>query len=430
MLEDHPLFATPVPVPEDLARAAAARGWPDGLLQRALDARVSGGDLAFWLGEVAPGVDVVTRELESLERLLHGPVHAREATWRDGDRLVDLYADSPEDVGDLEVIVERGPNPYAQFRLQEHANVQVLDCRGVLLAAAAHSSRNAFVGGERMCVHLMSAWRVRRDFRGSGLSRLLQISAGPGASSWFGVVTYWYERSGNAAQGWLDKIRGEADSLHEHKVSGLTATVYRLLAAGSAAPEAAPSPGLHVRPVEPADVPVCIELINATHDGLDLFRPYTAEFLETRLDDPFWGPRPSFWSTVYGWDDHLVVEQDGRVVACGGLWDRGRDIRERWRHKETGEEQVLSTTAMLDWGHAPGHEEAMAHLIRRFSARTAELGRVHLLAPLEFAPKVLALLSDSGVMEDTRALRCMGFEEPGLRVAPRVTRPYTDLAYW
>ncbi|HEV2370030.1 MAG TPA: hypothetical protein VGR90_09130, partial [Acidimicrobiales bacterium] len=389
-IEDHPIFATPVPVPEDLAREAEARGWPEGLLRRAMDARVGRNDLEFWFGPTAPPVERVVKEVESLERLLHGPVRSREATWRDEEKLVDLYANAPEDVGDLEVIVERGPHPYAQFRLQEHPNLQVLECRGVLLAAAAHSTRNVLIGGERITAHVMSAWRVRREFRGSGLSRLLQLSAGPGASSWFGMVTYWYERSGNAAQGWLDKIRGEADQAHENKVAGLTATVHRMPAGAAVdAPR-----GLVVRGAEPADLPACVELINATHDGLDLFRPYNVEFLEVRLCDPSWGPKPSFWAPVYGWPDYTVVEQDGRIVACGGLWDRGRDIRERWRHKVTGEEQVVSTTALLDWGHAPGHAEAMAHLIRRMAARTGELGRTHLLVPLEFAPKVFAQLSD------------------------------------
>lgn len=427
-LEDHPIFTAPAAVPDDLAQAAAAAGWPEGLLERAVAARANSGDFDFWLGDARPPVDLVLRDLETIERLLHGPVRAREATWRDTEALVDLYADSPEDVGELEVTVERGPNPFAQFRLQEHANIQVLDCKGVLLAAAAHSSRNALVGGDKLCVHMMSAWRVRRDFRGYRLSRLLQMAAPPAASAWFGVVTYWYERSGNAAQGWLDKIRGEADSLHENKVEGLSATVHRIPSADPAAFRE--PPGLRIRPVEPADLAACVELINSTHDGLDLFRPYSTEYLEQRLDDPFWGPRPAFWDHVYGWEDHRVVEQDGRIVACGGVWDRGSNLRERWRHKETGEEQALTTTALLDWGHAPGYEQAMAALIRHFAARTAELGRVHLLAPLEFSPKVLALLSDLDVIEDTRALRCMGFEGPGLRVVPRVSRPYTDVAYW
>ena len=48
------------------------------------------------------------------------------------------------------------------------------------------------------------------------------------------------------------------------------------------------------------------------------------------------------------------------IVACGGLWDKGRDVREVWEHKETGDRRVLEPTALLDWGHAPGREDAMS----------------------------------------------------------------------
>jgi len=190
MIEDHPLFAVPVEVPEKLAAAAAQRGWPDGLLKRALNLRVQCSDIELWLSQEGLALEEIGRQLDTFERLLVGPVRAREATWRDGEALVDLYANAPEDFGELKLIVERAPNPFAQFRLQEHANLQVLDCRGVLLAAAAHSTRNALVHGHRLAVHMMSAWRVRSGFRGYGLSRLLQFAAGP-AGAWFGTVTYW-----------------------------------------------------------------------------------------------------------------------------------------------------------------------------------------------------------------------------------------------
>lgn len=426
MLEEHALFATPVPVPVELARAAKEKDWPDGLLQRALDARMPRDLLAQWLGDRGPSIQQVITVVESQERLVAGPVRFREATWRDAEGLVDLYLESPEDVGELEVIVERGPNPFAQFRLQEHANLQVLECRGVLLAAAAHAARNTLIGGQRLTAHVMSAWRVRRDFRGYGLSRLLQAADPPGASSWFGVITYWYERSGNASQGWLDKIRGEADGRSEHKVAGLSATVHGV----DSVPDDGSPPGVRIRATQPADLAACVDLVNATHDGLDLFRPYSVEFLESRLDDPSWGPKPSFWWPVYGWGNHFVAEREGRVVACGGLWDRGRDIRERWRHKGTGDEKVVSTAALLDWGYAAGHADTIAYLVRRLAARTGELGRDRLLAPLEFAPEVRDRLPSADVVEETRALRCMGFEEPNLKVRADVVRPYTDLAYW
>ena len=142
------------------------------------------------------------------------------------------------------------------------------------------------------------------------------------------------------------------------------------------------------------DLPRCVELINRTHEGLDLFRPYTVDFLESHLDDPAWGPKPAFWSPVFGWEDYAVVEDGtGAVVACGGLWDRGRDIREVWRNEQTGQERTIEATALLDWGYEPGRADAMALLLRSFLGRTADLGRSHLLAPFEHTPDVAALVA-------------------------------------
>jgi hypothetical protein len=426
-VEDHPLLTAPVEVPPDLAERAAERGWDDGILERALALRVPRADLEFWL--TAPHISAreVAYNLDTLTRTFCGALRSREATWRDWEALADLYANAPEEVGDWQLVVERGPNPYAQFRLQEHANIQVVECKGVLLAATAHSGRNTIIAGERTTAHLMSAWRVRGEFRGMGLSRILQMTPGP-ASAWFGMITYWYERLENASQGWLDKMRDMAES-RGNAVGALSATVHMF--EPTVQPPAAPA-DLRIRPVEPADVPRCVELINATHAGLDLFRPYTVEFLEMHLDDPSWGPKPPFWAKVFGWDDYAVVEDpaSGELVACGGLWDKGRDVREVWTHKETGDRRVVEPTALLDWGHAPGRDDAMAALVHDFLARTAALGRTHLLAPLEHAPALLARLEHLPHRTETRAMKCMGFHSPEISVDAHITRPYTDLAYW
>jgi hypothetical protein len=126
---------------------------------------------------------------------------------------------------------------------------------------------------------------------------------------------------------------------------------------------------------------------------------------------------------VYGWDDYWVLEEQGRIVACAGLWDRGRDIRDRWRHRETGEEKVIEVTGVLDFGFAAGREEAMARLLRFLIGETERLKRDYLAVPLDRLPKVAAELSDLEPLPETRALRWDLADPP-------VTRPYTDLAYW
>ena len=176
------------------------------------------------------------------------------------------------------------------------------------------------------------------------------------------------------------------------------------------------------------DLPVCIELINRTHADLDLFRPYTLDYMEQRLDDPNWGPKPSFYPEIYGWPEYQVIEVDGAIVACGGMWDRGRDIREVW--ERDGNRFVHDPTALMDFGFAAGHESAMAELIRDMIAQANELGRAGVLAPLEFLPNLQSELDDLESNVDARELHVMAFTEPDLKIELSVERPYTDLAYW
>jgi hypothetical protein len=104
-------------------------------------------------------------------------------------------------------------------------------------------------------------------------------------------------------------------------------------------------------------------------------------------------------------------------------------MRERWRHKTTGEERTVANTALIDFGYAEGREDAMAALIERFIGVTAELGRANLMAPLQFLPDLAARLDRHQPEKEARSwywnnnatLRSIGFKP---------ARPYMDLAYW
>lgn len=166
---------------------------------------------------------------------------------------------------------------------------------------------------------------------------------------------------------------------------------------------------------------------------MDLFKPYSAEWLALRLDEEFWGIRPVLWAHVYGWADFHVVEEEGRVVACAGLWDRGRDIRERWTHPSTGEERVVSSAALMDWGFAPGYEAAMGRLIAYLVGQTNDLQRDCLIAPINHLSALASRLEHLQPTRETRALGWLLWDEyeRALDIAQTpITRPYTDLAYW
>lgn len=434
VLEEHPAFTIADPSPELVERVAAAE-WPDGLLDRVLALRRNRHEIDGWLDSGFPTPEMLTSWVDTQELLLNSPLVARQATWEDDDLLVDLCANAPETVGEWTVVVERGPNPYAQFRLQEHPSVIVLEDRRVALGMAAHSTRNSFIGGEPTSVHHMSGWRVRQGFRGMGLSRMLQFAAGPG-TSWFGLVTYYFVRSGNASASWISKINADLSDRPEGwaaETDADTVSVISFTAVDRGERSA------RVRPATADDLEHCRRLINRTHDGLDLFRPYSADDLDVRMSDPSWGPKPSFYRSVYGLPDFRVLEADGEIVACGGLWDRGRDLREIWhrqggdgseRGDGGGETIVLDPTALMDVGFADGHEQAMGELISHLLAESGELGRSGLLAALQFQPQVAAACAELGPVVETRSLHVNPFTSPELRVECSIERPYIDLAYW
>jgi len=203
----------------------------------------------------------------------------------------------------------------------------------------------------------------------------------------------------------------------DDEVPGIPVTVAQYTASASVAEASG------VRTATANDVQRCVALINRTHGGRDLFRPYTPEFLFDRLEP--WNEPVGMWPRLtYTWSDFYVVERGGEIVACAGLWDRGRDAWERWRHRETDAERVTSATALLDIGYAEGHADALASLIEHLVGVTHGLGRDYLVAPIEGLPEVSALLSSRDSVPETRYLQWRGDD-------PLLTTPaHLDLAYW
>jgi hypothetical protein len=265
------------------------------------------------------------------------------------------------------------------------------------------------------------ARRVHRDYRRQGLGdavRMISRAMNAVAPS---VGQYDIMRSGNfAVVGWWKKYVPdffEGTPQREGEVPGIPVAVaqFPALAVSSASPQ--------VRPGRRADLAQCVALLNRTHGGLDLFRPYTEEFLEDALDEGYWGERAAWYPTVYGWRDFHVLEVAGRIRACAGLWDRGRDLRERVRDRRSGRERTVSGTALLDWGYAEGAEEAMAELLAALIARTLALGRDYLAVSLDHVPALAKRLESLDPSVETRYLRWGNS-------SPAITRPYTDLRWW
>lgn len=353
--------------------------------------------------------------------LIFGRLRRRHAQESDNDALADLVADAPEEIDGWEITVERSPDAFAQFRLQDRVDIRYLEDGGIGVAMSVVGGRNCLVGGQRVHVAFVQSYRVRSGHRGKGYSRLVTGMDFPAATPYYnGQVAYVRTRNA-AAVGWMKAAVPHA--VEGNRLEGdVPGTEVRVEQIAATPPADQKIENLPVRAATRADVAECVELINGTHGGLDLFRPYSAEWFGDRLDEWSWADKPPGHEPVYGWGDFFVLEGDGGVVACAGLWDRGRNMRERWRDLATGTERLIDAACLLDFGFAPGAEKAMADLIRWCTARTAELTRAYLLAPLQWLPDVLTHLGDLQSVPEIRGLIWRGFVP--------LERPYIDLTFW
>ncbi|HZC17572.1 MAG TPA: hypothetical protein VE309_12490 [Caulobacteraceae bacterium] len=403
---------------ETLEARAKAQGWPDGLVERAQAVKTPSFQLQQWLRvPVTPNfLFQIDRIIAVFEKLANGPYRARELTFHDQESFSDLWANAPEKVGDWEVTVERSPNALAQFRLQPDCSISVIEVAGELVACTVWAPANCMIAGQPASIHYAQGLRVRAGRRGEGLGDLVRRFPSRALQNpTIGQVMYM--RIGNTGMaGFLEAVKFMAEGDRPQKVVGVT-----YLAAAKAKADAA---GVH--PIAEADLAACAALINRTHEGLDLFRPLGAESLRMVLDQGYWGPGPSWQARTYGWADVFVLEEDGEIVACAGLWDRGRDMREVWR-SQAGEERRVEVAAALETGRAAGRDDALARLLRHLAGLAAERGRQSLIVDLEHLPAVKAALADLDPRVESRTLEWSPY---GPETPPTLGECHIDLRYW
>jgi hypothetical protein len=285
-----------------------------------------------------------------------------------------------------------------------------------LVACTVWSPVNCLIGGRRVSIHYAQGLRVRSDRRREGLGDLVRRYPRRALQQpTTGQVMYLRIGNANMAS-FLEAVKFQAGADRPQKIAGVSYLAAKTSAARPAG----------MRPVAEADLGRCAELINRSHEGLDLFRPLGPESLRDTLDCGAWGDEPPWRRRPYGWDDFHVVEAAGRVVACGGLWDRGRDVREVWRGP-SGEARRVEVAAALDLGCEADEEAALADLLRAFAATSAERGRQSVIADLEPLSGVLAMLGDLDPLVESRTLEWSPFTPDMPRALGTC---HLDLRYW
>src|SRR5579863_8243793 len=214
---------------QSIGERARARGWPEGLAERALAVKTPARELERWLSSPAEPNFLfhVEKSVEVFERLATGPYRARELTGRDVEAFGELWAHGPEKAGDWLVTIERSPDPLAQFRLQPGASISVIEAEGELLACTVWAPANCLIGGQPVSIHYAQGLRVRADRRREGLGDLVRRFPSRALQNPT-VGQVMYLRIGNANMAsFLEAVKFQADSDRPQKVVGATYLVAR-----------------------------------------------------------------------------------------------------------------------------------------------------------------------------------------------------------
>lgn len=265
----------------------------------------------------------------------------RPATADDGPVLAEVERRSPMVTGDVRVTVDRGDDYFAAARLMEAVDVVMAEVDGEPAAVHCAAFHHLRVGGDLIRVCYVHHLRVAAAHQGKGLFGQLKKVAVPRYPADLSGSYAWVAR-GN------DRSRGLAPDIQPWNID-----VVRMRY--DAASVAGPTVG---RAATPADAPQIVDLINTSHRGEEFFVPYTVESLTTRMERA---------PDLYGWE-HLLLTDDAVV----GIWPAGHRIR---IITESPDGTTVNREAMvLDYGVAPGAEDALGRLIRAQCARAADEG--------------------------------------------------------
>ena len=225
-------------------------------------------------------------------------MNIREAAPGDSDELQELQAKCPQGTNLIVTTVNR-PDFLARVKAYESYKVFVACEHDRIVGSAACAIRDGLVGGDFHRLGFEFQYFTDPEYRRRGVARVLhqQIEdylAGEGAA-----LSYLTVMEGNVAS--MRLFESQGFELHRTLVMpGLA--VYQEMDVASLG---------QVRNAAPADLPAVGELLNETWEGYDLYQPTSAESL-TRFVER---------TPHYGFDNLLVLEDEGQIVACLGFWD-------------------------------------------------------------------------------------------------------------
>jgi GNAT superfamily N-acetyltransferase len=340
----------------------------------------------------------------------------RKASLADNGALCDLERRTPLLLGESWIVFDR-TEFFDQHDLQEDAVVWLAEEEGRVIGACAGAVHRAPLAGQERLLLYLHHERVdpacqRRGIGGALTTRIADHFRDRGLRP---DVSYYYIAPGNApSRAYAERSGARPWPLRAHHVLIPTAL----------ASEAGGAP----RRVGAGPIFDIVRLINETHAGKDLFRPYEQVDFGQRLAR----------SRHYGWGDVYGRYVDGRLVAVAGIWDRGATYASRLTPAEAAPgaevvegrgprtparaEPVEARAApsgpsrswvVADWGHGPGAETEMVALLAGLLPLARAAGRDSLVLHLDRSSALIDALSE----------RLPGTVVDALFYAPRLSPP-------
>ena len=299
----------------------------------------------------------------NLDRALLEGMAMRPATPEDAAGIREVCCNAPIVLRDDTMSIDPGPSYFDAIRLMEFgATVLVVTHWDRIVAVHCGTFYPIVYGGERQWMSQILHSRVLPEYSGLGLWSVMNRR----------LVNNANERRREASdagdpvfQNGCAYFSVENDATR--RLNGAQATwsfqPYRVVLDAATLASGADSPP--VRPATPEDADRIVELLNATHEGVELFVPYTPDSLTARLERA---------PDVYGWNDLLLTDR-----AVAGTWMAGRTHTRRRKDAPPDDEGVRSVRALvLDYGFAAGAEDELVALLAVVARRALDAGMTHL----------------------------------------------------
>jgi hypothetical protein len=268
-----------------------------------------------------------------------GNVTIRIAAEADSRLLAEIERRSPIEGAGTAVMIDRGDDYFAASRLMAEVVTLIAEVDGEPAAAICGAFHPASVGGvERKMAYIHHA-RVVPEFQRTG---------------WVGCSPGCARSSTNMA--WIRLLEDLDDECE--------VTMFAVAPNGGAPrPTGQHSggalPGPHTAGRLTVRRPGDRGILNACHEGEEMFLPYTVESLTDRLERA---------PAMYSWENLRLG--DGAVA---GVWLEADWVTVRIRGAD-GSEAVSRGAALLDHGCAPGAEGELEALLRGWCGEVARRG--------------------------------------------------------